>query len=135
MAIYVVTGKLGTGKSKYCVGKARSALICKRRVASNIDLELDHLVPNVRKARYTRLPDKPTLRDLEAMGHGNPESYEEDRNGVLILDELGSWLNARAFMDKERAPVIDWLIHARNHGWDVYFIAQALQQIGKQVRE
>lgn len=135
MAIYVVTGKLGTGKSKYAVGKIRAALNSGRKVATNLDLHLEHLVPGKRKSRVYRLPDKPTVRDLEAIGHGNPDSYDEDRNGLLVLDELGSWLNSRQFMDKERQPVIDWLIHARKHGWDVVFIAQAIQQIDKQVRE
>lgn len=135
MAIYVVTGKLGTGKSKYCVARARAAIRQGRRVASNIDLRLDKLTPDKSKARYYRLPDKPSVRDLESIGHGNPESYDEDRNGLLILDELGSWLNARQFGEKERQPVVDWLIHARKHGWDVLFIAQAIQQIDKQVRE
>lgn len=82
-----------------------------------------------------RIPDKPTAFDLDAIGHGNPESYDEDRNGVLILDELGTWLNARSFQDKARAGLLDWLIHARKLGWDVYLIVQDAGMIDKQVRE
>lgn len=135
MAVYSVEGKLGTGKTKFCVWRAQLALRAGRRVASNVDLFLDHLVPEMRKATYLRIPDKPRAADLQAIGHGNPESYDEDMNGVLILDELGSWLNSRAFQDKDRLPVIDWLIHARKLGWDVFLIVQDAQMIDRQVRE
>lgn len=134
MPVYSVEGKLGTGKTKFCVWRAQQALLDGRRVASNVDLSTHLLVPG-KRTTYMRLPDKPTASALLAIGHGNPESYDEDKNGVLILDELGSWLNARAFQDKDRLPVIDWLIHARKHGWDVYLIVQDAGMIDKQVRE
>jgi hypothetical protein len=134
MAVYSVEGKLGTGKTKFCVWRAQEALRQGRRVASNVDLNLVALTPE-RPSTYVRIPDKPTPDDLLAIGHGNPESYDEDRNGVLILDELGTWLNARTFQDKSRAGVLDWLIHARKLGWDVYLIVQDAGMIDKQVRE
>lgn len=134
MAVYSVEGKLGTGKTKFCVWRAQQALKQGRRVASNVDLRLEALVPGQR-ASYIRIPDKPTSADLDAIGHGNPESYDEERNGVLILDELGTWLNSRTFQDKSRAGVIDWLIHARKLGWDVYLIVQDANMIDRQVRE
>lgn len=134
MPVYSVEGKLGTGKTKFCVWMAQNALFAGRRVASNVDLKCEVLTPR-KRSTYVRLPDKPSADDLEAMGHGNPDSYNEDRNGVLILDELGTWLNSRSFQDKGRMPVIDWLIHARKHGWDVYLIVQDAGMIDKQVRE
>jgi len=134
MAVYSVEGKLGTGKTKFAVWRAQEAHADGRRVASNVDLKLEHFTRDSR-ARYVRLPDKPTALDLEAMGHGNPDSYDEDKNGVLILDELGTWLNSRSFQDKGRAPLLDWLIHARKLGWDVYLIVQDAQMIDRQVRE
>lgn len=134
MAVYSVEGKLGTGKTKFTVWMAQNALLAGRRVASNVDLKTELLV-SYKKTSYVRIPDKPTAFDLEAMGHGNPETYDEDRNGLLILDELGTWLNSRSFQDKGRASVIDWLIHARKHGWDVYLIVQDQNMIDKQVRD
>lgn len=134
MAVYSVEGKLGTGKTKFCVWMAQNALLSGRRVASNVDIKSELLTP-FKRSKYIRIPDKPTEVDLLAMGHGNPETYNEDRNGVLILDELGTWLNSRSFQDKGRAGVIDWLIHARKHGWDVYLIVQDQGMIDKQVRE
>jgi len=134
MAVYSVEGKLGTGKTKFAVWRAQQAHREGRRVASNVDLFLEHFTPEQR-GRYVRIPDKPSAFDLESIGHGNPESYNEDRNGVLILDELGTWLNSRSYQDKGRAPLLDWLIHARKLGWDVYLIVQDANMIDRQVRE
>ena len=134
MPTYSVEGKLGTGKTKFCVWRAQEALMQGRRVASNVDLKPEILHPFGARS-YVRIPDKPTDFDLDSMGHGNPESYDEDKNGVLILDELGTWLNSRSFQDKTRAGLLDWLIHARKKGWDVYLIVQDANMIDRQVRE
>lgn len=135
MAVYVVQGKLGTGKSKYVVGKIQQALKEGRRVATNIDLNMEHLMPAQSKVTVSRVPDKPTPEDLDLIGHGNPDSYDEERNGVMVLDELGSWLNARTHLGAARQALVDWLIHARKKGWDVYFLVQNVTMIDKQVRE
>lgn len=134
MPTYSVEGKLGTGKTKFAVWRAQNALLEGRRVASNVELKIELLCPH-KRTNYVRIPDKPTAFDLDAMGHGNPDSYDEDRNGVLILDELGTWLNSRSFQDKERAGLLDWLIHARKKGWDIYLIVQDANMIDRQVRE
>jgi hypothetical protein len=134
MAVYAVQGKLGTGKTKFCVWMAKQAMFYGRRVAGNLDIKLEKLSPR-KPGRYVRIPDKPTAFDLDAIGHGNPNSYDESRNGVLILDELGTWLNSRSFQDKNRVELLDWLIHARKKGWDVYLIVQDVVMIDKQVRE
>jgi hypothetical protein len=134
MAVYIVQGKLGTGKGKYVVQKMREALRDGKRVATNVDLWLDNLLPEASRATVVRVPDKPTADDLDAAGHGNPDSYDEEKNGLLVLDELGSWLNTRSFQDKHRAGILDWFIHARKKGWDCYLIVQSLDMVDKQVR-
>lgn len=134
MAVYLVQGKLGTGKSKFCVYMARQAMYYGRRVAGNLDIKTELLCPKY-PLGYVRVPDKPTAFDLDAIGHGNPDSYNEQKNGMLILDELGTWLNSRSFQDKSRAEILDWFIHARKKGWDVYLIVQDAVMIDKQVRE
>lgn len=134
MPVFSVEGKLGTGKTKFCVWRAQEAISAGRKVASNVDIAA-HLLNPSKPGKIIRVPDKPTSSDLMMMGHGNPDSYDEEKNGVLILDELGTWLNARSFQDKERAGLLDWLIHARKHGWDVYLIVQDAGMIDKQVRE
>jgi hypothetical protein len=134
MPVFSIEGKLGTGKTKFCVWRAQDAIRAGRKVASNVDIA-PHLLNPRNPGRIIRIPDKPTSADLESMGHGNPDSYDEDKNGLLILDELGTWLNSRSYQDKQRAGLLDWLIHARKHGWDVYLIVQDANMIDKQVRE
>ncbi len=134
MSTYLISGKLGTGKTKSAVRIIQMALAKGLRVATNLDLTLEKLVNQKNIGHVVRIPDKPTVNDLEVIGVGN-DSYDEDKNGIIVLDELGSWLNSRTFADKSRQPVIDWLIHSRKKGWHVYFICQNISQIDKQVRE
>jgi hypothetical protein len=112
---------------------------------------------------YLRIPDKPTATDLYMLGSGNPfiefdtdirhekdglkgyapaeggmrilPGFDESHNGALFLDECGSWLNTRTFSEKGRADLLEWMIHARKYGWDVYFVMQNISQIDKQLRE
>lgn len=137
MANYLVQGKLGTGKGKYTVGKIQAALRAGLRVATNCDLFLEHLLSESNRATASRVPDKPTPADLDAIGYGcaDEDKYDEDKYGVMVLDELGSWLNARSHNSPDRQAFIDWMIHARKKRWHVYFICQDLGMIDRQVRE
>lgn len=134
MPVFSVEGKLGTGKTKFCIWRAQDAVRAGRKVATNVDIAPELLNPS-KPGCIIRIPDKPSALDLASIGHGNPDSYDEDKNGILILDELGTWLNSRSFQDAGRAPLLDWLIHARKLGWDVYLIVQDAAMIDKQVRE
>lgn len=140
MAIYLVSGKLGAGKTLSSVGRIRDKLLAGCRVVTNLDLKLDAMLParagspdHAIKPDVIRIPDKPEVQDLELIGLGNP-SMDESKNGLIVLDELAAWLNARSWADKSRQAVIDWLIHSRKKGWDVMFICQHIDQIDKQIR-
>ncbi|MFC0267562.1 zonular occludens toxin domain-containing protein [Kushneria aurantia] len=134
MAVYVVTGKLGAGKTLVAVGKIRDKLNHNCRVATNLDLKLDQLIgEKSRRCTCYRIPDKPTLGDLEAIGRGT-DSYDESKNGLLVLDECGTWFNSRSWADKSRQAVIDWFLHARKLGWDIIFLIQDLSIMDKQAR-
>lgn len=87
-----------------------------------------------RKTHVIRIPDKPTLEDFQAIGRGTT-SYNEADNGLLVLDECGTWFNSRNWADKSRQPVIDWCLHARKLGWDIIFIIQDVSLMDKQARE
>jgi len=134
MADYCITGKKGTGKSLFAVGVIQEALVAKKRVATNLNIFLEQLMPATNMQTIIRLPDRPTVADLEALGRGQEGVIEED-NGVIVLDETSTFFNSRAFGDKERQPLLDWLVHSRKLGWDVYYICQGLAQIDKQLRE
>lgn len=135
MSQYFITGKLGGGKTLVSVGRIRDYLLAGKRVATNLDLNLENLIPRDSKnCEVFRLPDKPTIEDLNAIGHGTYSRKDEDF-GLLVLDELGTWLNSRTYQkDKSRQDVIDWFLHARKLGWDLLLIVQDVELIDKQVR-
>lgn len=136
MAVYLVTGKLGSGKSLATVSKIAEYLGQGRMVATNLDLYLERLInPWAKKTRSFRLPDKPVLDDLAALPAPYEGEYDENKTGLVVLDECGSWFNARNYRDKDRLPVIDYLLHIRKRGWDVMFIVQDAKMIDSQVRE
>lgn len=135
MAFYFVTGKLGNGKSLVSVSRIQEKIRAGCRVATNIDLNLISMFgPVARNINVIRVPDKPTVYDLQAIGNGN-DTYDESKNGLLVLDECGTWFNARNWQDKSRAAVNDWFLHARKLGWDVILIVQNLSIVDSQARE
>ncbi len=134
MAVYVVTGKLGGGKTLISVKRIRDKLLAGCVVATNLDLNLEKLIsPFNRSCRVIRIPDKPKIEDLQAIGKGT-DSYDENDNGLLVLDECGTWFNSRSWNDKDRKPVNDWFLHARKLGWDVILIIQDVSQLDSQAR-
>ncbi|MDR5618124.1 zonular occludens toxin domain-containing protein [Arsenophonus sp.] len=69
MAVYFVTGALGSGKSLISVAKIQDKLIKGCPVATNIDLKphnMSAVGKMAKKIMIYRLPDKPTLFDLNA---------------------------------------------------------------------
>ncbi|MFB9136825.1 zonular occludens toxin domain-containing protein [Vibrio olivae] len=134
MAVYFVTGKLGAGKSLTSVGRIREAFERGVPVATNLNINLAQMLGrNKKNTRLYRVPDKPTLADLNALGRGN-KSYDESKNGLLVLDECGTWFNSRTWNDKSRQDVINWFLHARKLGWDIIFIVQDISIVDKQAR-
>jgi hypothetical protein len=63
------------------------------------------------------------------------ETGREELNGALVLDEAGAWLNARSWNDNDRQAFIDWMLHARKRGWDVFLVVQSVVMLDKQIRE
>lgn len=135
MTIYVTTGTLGSGKSLLAVSKIRQYLQQGRRVATNLDLNMEHLLSSKNRiARVERLPDRPDVDVLNGLGLG-ADVLDERRYGLLVLDELATWMNSRTWSDKNRQSLIDWLVHSRKKRWDVIFLIQHANALDKQVRE
>lgn len=135
MTDFAVTGKKRSGKGLFCVGLIRDALRSGRRVATNMDIFPDKLFPASSRVTLIRLPDCPTVQDFEALGLGyEGDSVDDERNGLLILDEASKFFNARDFQDKSRQANLDWLIHSGKLRWDVYYQMQGLEQVDKQIR-
>lgn len=131
MAVYFVTGKLGAGKTIYCVKKMREYAARGSRVATNFDIFTDKLTPRS-EIPFLRIPDHPRPEDLKNMGRGCPEE-EKRQLGALFLDEMATWMNSRQWNDKNRPALLDWFIHARKLGWDVYFMVQDADSVDKQL--
>lgn len=132
-----VTGKLGQGKTLISIAKIKSRIESGCLVATNCDIFLHHMFHRkTDKPRVMRIPDKPSLPDLQSIGRGRPKhkGYDESRNGLLVLDECGDWFNSRNWADKTRSDVNSWFRHARKLGWDVYLIVQDISLIDSQAR-
>lgn len=134
MPVYFVTGKLGSGKTLSMVGRMRDYLNAGRGVVSNIDIDIRKLCKERPALMPIRLPDKPTVEDLLKLGAAH-RTCREELNGGIFLDECGTWLNSRAWGDKGRARLIDFLLHTRKLGWDVFFIIQSAAMMDKQIRD
>lgn len=148
----LLTGKRGQGKTLASVGRIREYLVEGRRIATNLDLYLDNMLRiDARNVDVYRLPDYPTHRDLLNLPLGNAklfyredgsigylDGYTDENNGLLCLDEVASFLNARDWNDKDkkaqRDAINDWLRHSRKYGWDILMLAQHEDLIDKQTR-
>jgi len=137
MTVYFVTGKLGQGKSVTSVGQIKTYLNQGRRVATNLDLYPENFANKYNKnTDITRLPDKPTSENLKQLGWGYyGEKIQENMNGLIVLDECGTWFNSRTWNDKDRKDLIDWFLHARKFRWDIIFIVQDISIVDKQARQ
>jgi hypothetical protein len=136
MSVYFVTGKLGQGKSVTSVGQIKEYLNQGRRVATNLDLYPEQFGNKHNKnVDITRLPDKPTSKNLADLGQGYEGKLQENKNGLIVLDECGTWFNSRTWNDPDRKALIDWFLHARKFRWDIIFIVQDISIVDKQARQ
>ena len=132
---WIIQGVRGEGKSLCAVYKAREYLKRGCPVATNLDLFVDKFLPYDNETISYRLPDKPRIEDFNLIGAAYDINYKfEDKNGLLILDELGTWLNSRTFKDKSRDSILNWLFLSRKLHWDVILLAQDFEMIDKQLR-
>jgi hypothetical protein len=145
----LLAGKRGSGKSLCAIDMARKYMLAGRPVATNLNLYLEKLLPGYCKTRAYRLPDFPTAIALHALPLGNPflewqegepdpvmkKGFDEGANGLLILDEVATFLNSREWNLAGRQDIISWLVQSRKYGWDLCFIAQHCNLLDKQIRE
>lgn len=55
-------------------------------------------------------------------------------NGLVVLDELGTWLNSRTWNDKSRQGLLNYFLFIRKRGWDILLLVQDIDLIDKQCR-
>lgn len=131
---FVVQGKKGNGKGIIAVAMIEDYLRQGRPVATNLNIFLEHLLPLSSKTTLMRIPDQPTYQDMLNLGE-IPTGGDERKNGLIVLDECASWLNARDYTDPERKKLLDWFVHSRKHGWDVVYVIQSINMLDKQFRD
>jgi len=140
VAVYIVTGELGSGKSLQAVNKIREALQGGRRVATNMNIRVERLVSSRKRFELYRLPDWPTLADLVALGKGHEGKFDEKKFGLIVLDELATFMNSREWQGegkdgkKIRLDLINWFRHARKLRWHLILLSQDIESLDKQVR-
>lgn len=144
----LIAGKRGSGKTLGALSMMRKYLVSGRTIATNLNLFVENLVPAYVQTRFYRLADHPTSNDLEILPLGNPylfrdesgevqmrPGFTEKKNGLLVLDEVSTFLNSRDWQGTDRHKVLAWLVQSRKFGWDLLLITQHANQIDKQVRE
>lgn len=122
LSVMVVTGQVGDGKGLCSVGRIHEYLSQGLSVATNMDIYPEHLpISPYRKDnwRLIRLPDYPTVEDLNNLGKGYQGDFQPGREGLIVLDECSSFLNARSWNSKDRKAVIEWFVHVRKYRWNL----------------
>lgn len=134
--IYVLTGPVGSGKSMMGTQRGIDYASQGRRVAANYHIDFASIALRrgsaLSRAACEVLPDRPTAGDLDALGTGGPS---EEKAGLIIIDEAGTFLNARTWGAEDRAAIIRWMLLSRKRRWDMILIVQALGILDKQIRE
>lgn len=136
MAVYVVTGKLGSGKSLLCCWQIQNYLKRRAPVAVNMDMNLAHndfCRASNDYSRVIRLPDMPAADDLLNIGFGC-DHYDESKFGGIFLDEAGIWLNSRKWNSSGRTDLLEFFLYLRKRRWDLWLIVQNIDIVDKQIR-
>lgn len=132
---WIIQGVRGEGKTLCAVAKIREYMLRGRPVATNLDLYLEKFLPTDNNVISYRLPDHPRLEDFQILPPAYDPKYKgEDMNGLLVLDELGTWLNSRNWNAKNRLEMLNWLFLSRKDHWDLILLAQDYEMIDAQVR-
>lgn len=134
--MYFLSGPVGSGKSLMATQRAIEYASQGRRIAANYDINVGAISrrrdSDLARASCTILPARITGEHLKLLGKGGPS---EEKAGLLILDEIGGFLNARTWNDTGREEILNWFRLSRQLKWDVCLIAQALGMVDKQLRE
>ena len=134
--IYVLTGPVGAGKSMMATQRAIDYAARGCRVASNYHIDFSAIARRrdsaLSRASCVVLPSQPNASDLDRLGIGGES---EEKAGLVVIDEAGTFLNSRTWSDQDRAKIIRWMLLSRKRRWDMILIVQAVGILDKQIRE
>lgn len=136
MAVWVVTGKLGAGKTLMSVSRIHKYLWEGRKVATNLNIYPQNMVGyDSKKIELYRLPDIPTIETLQSLPRGyDDEKIDESKNGLLVLDECGIFLDSRGWNDPKRKPINAFFKLLRKLRWDAILIIQDIDNLDSDAR-
>jgi len=147
MALIMVTGPLGAGKSFYGIRKAAEAIESGKFVVTNFAMTegWTERVANRNAFRWLlgrrrrRLAERWArnyyrVHDLSELIRVRARGRDEGRM-VVVIDEAHVFMNARTWRDEERMKLVEWASASRKLGADVYLITQDLQSLDRQVRD
>lgn len=136
--IYVVSGKLGVGKSLHITRLSKDHLNRGGVVATNMTLYPDKISSlyhrTLKPWQYIRIdasddPHKIPRGDFRG-------SSSSPRRVMVVLDEALNWFASQAgAKDDRKATWLEWLRQSDKLGQDVYFIAQNFERAAKWIRE
>lgn len=145
---YLLTGKRGNGKSLSALALMRNYLGNNRPIATNLDINVEHLAHASNRTVCYRVPDWPTATDLAALPLGNSglfinergqpeqkEDFNEENNGLLVLDEVVTFLSARQWQGQDRQALINWFAQSRKYGWNLCLICQHPKLLDGAIRD
>src|SRR5487761_1485479 len=157
--IVLLTGTPGSGKSYAAVRTIIDAVEHGKMVATNVPLRADWALVAARANIFSRLlPGRVDARRrrFESLVFVSEEldellrvrlRGEHEGRGVLVLDEVHRWLNARTWDADEsgakaskdtavarRLEIVRWFSAHRHYGWDVWLCTQTAENIDRQVR-
>lgn len=137
MAVTVISGKLGSGKSYDCVRLVRDHLAAGGCVRTNIRLDYRQIGDAVgrRLSPYqigtlSASDDPTTIPTGDRRGHGS-------RRTIVLLDEALNWFQSEGTSSKDERKRAwgEWLRQSDKLGQDVWFIAQSFERAAKWIRE
>lgn len=130
---YVVTGTRGSGKGAYSVLRIKEALEEGRRVATNMQLFMNHIGDDETHYNVSRLPDFPTGNFLYQLGKAyefdsnKPETMDASKEGLMILDEAFLYLSTAKHKDFD--ALVKYLVLSRKLGWNILIVCQNKDQL------
>lgn len=134
MAYTIITGTLGQGKGLCTVAMMMEYLNRNKPIITNMDLYPERFKDKFNKnIRIYRVPDEPTAEDFKMCGKGN-ELRDPDENGLIALDELGTWFNSKDYNSKNAKMLNRLLVNLRKMGWDAAFQIQSFDYMNKEAK-
>ena len=135
--IFVVSGKLGAGKSFYMADMAKDHLLAGGVVATNMRLHFDKIQElyhrNLKGWQYVRVD---AADDPHKIPRGDFRGSSAARRVIVILDEALNWFASQGgAKDDRKASWGEWLRQSDKLGQDVYFVAQNFERAAKWIRE